>query len=145
MAAKRWFRGSLIQEAERNFMTKVFKELKQDQPSSNPWEKPQKLDALDVAFPTKALSLMPAYEDIPEDFRRERGAARKWTEFQSTWFFCGLKDLQITPKPGIDKADALRHLSSIQGSWDPSHQHKQAGVAYLASLWFEDVKYKAAK
>jgi hypothetical protein len=83
--------------------------------------------------------LMPPMESIPEDFRRDRGEARKWIALQQQWFFCGLKGYEFISNPGIDKADALRHLGTIQGSFEPKHEHKEAAVAWLMSLWFEDV------
>lgn len=96
-------------------------------------------------FPHRTTDVMPKYADIPEDFRRERGESRKWHQFQSDWFFSGLKEIEVTPKPGVDKKQALRHLGFIQQSWDTSHEHKSAAVAWLASEWFEDVKYAVAK
>jgi hypothetical protein len=44
-------------------------------------------------------------------------------------------------KEGVDGNLAFRHLSAIQRSFTPKHEHKEAAVAYLASLWFEDVDY----
>jgi hypothetical protein len=32
------------------------------------------------------------------------------------------------------------HLKAIMGSFQPKHEHKTAGVAYLMSLWFEAVQ-----
>ncbi|TAK93776.1 hypothetical protein EPO05_06940, partial [Patescibacteria group bacterium] len=90
---------------------------------------------LQVAFPASVADLMPAYDDIPEDFRRNRGEARPWIRFQQDWFFRGLPGAVFTPKDGIDKATAMRHLAVIQGSFEPKHEHKEAAVAYLASLW----------
>ena len=49
----------------------------------------------------------------------------------SEWFFYGLKDAQFVPNEGIDKGEALRHLGYIMGSWEPQHEHKEAGCAYL--------------
>ena len=51
------------------------------------------------------------------------------------------KDLPpIKPiKQGISLSLALRHLGACLSSWEPKHEHKTAGVAYLMSLWFEDL------
>jgi len=100
---------------------------------------PQPIDDLRLAFPARVAYLMPDYDDIPEDFRDDRGAARPWLKFQRDWFFRGLPaDAKFSPKNGIDLAVALRHLKAIQGSFEPKHEHKEAAVAYLASLWFEE-------
>ena len=102
---------------------------------------PQPVSDLELAFPAGRImsDLMPAMADIPEDFRRDQGDARPWIRFQQQWFFRGLKSVAITAKAGIDRAAALRHLAAIQGSYDPQHEHKEAAVAYLASLWLEPV------
>jgi len=106
--------------------------------------KPHKVTGLDLAFGGDMAKLLPKYDDIPEDFRRGRGDARKWIEFQQEWFFRGIKGAEFTPKAGIDKAEALAHLKAIQGSWEPKHEHKKAAVAWLASLWFDDIKLPAS-
>lgn len=108
----------------------------------NGFEKPTPVTGLDIAFGPRSLrTLLPAYDSIPEEFRRNRGEARKWIEFQQRWFFEGLpKGTEFVCKAGIDKNAALGHLKAIQSSFEPSHEHKQAGVAYLASLWFDDVR-----
>lgn len=106
---------------------------------------PTEVNDLRIAFPASVSDLMPEYDDIPAEFRDDAMARGKWCRFQSDWFFGGLKDLDVTPKPGIDTKAALRHLKAIQGSFEPQHEHKAAAVAYLASLWFDDVKYKVVK
>lgn len=63
---------------------------------------------------------------------------RDWIEFQRQWFYEGLPaDTTMDLKDGIDGNAAFRHLSAIQGSFEPKHEHKEAAVAYLASLWFK--------
>lgn len=105
---------------------------------------PHKLSDLEVAFCVSAKKLMPPMSAIPESFKKDSSSS-KWIKFQSDWFFRGIKGLKIKSKDGIDKADALRHLQAIQGSFDCQHEHKQAAIAYLASLWFEDVEYEKAR
>ena len=62
---------------------------------------------------------------------------QKWERFQSDWFYSGLKGTEgLIPREGVDKNKAVRHLKTIQGSFEPSHEDKVAAVAYLASLWF---------
>lgn len=97
--------------------------------------KPQKVDALDVAFGGNMKQLMPNIADVPEEFRNPN-SQNIWVKWQSDWFFNGLKQ-QPTPKPGIDLHQAMQHLAAIQRSFEPKHEHKMAAVAYLASLWFE--------
>ena len=75
---------------------------------------------------------MPPHKDIPREFNSDRN---EWTLWQRKWFFEGL-DVTPEPKDGIDAKKAMRHLATIQRSWMPKHEHKEAAVAYLASLWF---------
>ena len=97
------------------------------------FEKPyDKLKVIEIT------ELMPVYSDIPDDFKSMNNPYVKW---QQKWFFSGLKESDIPKtKNGIDSKKAIRHLSAIQNSWSPKHEHKEAGVAYLASLWFEEPK-----
>ncbi|TXH09053.1 MAG: hypothetical protein E6R04_09235 [Spirochaetes bacterium] len=99
--------------------------------------KPQPVTDVTLAFPASVMMLMPKYEDIPEEFR-DRNSSSKWIQFQRDWFFKGLKVSGLIPKKGIDLDTALRQLQAIQGSYEPKHEHKEACVAYLASLWFEE-------
>ena len=95
--------------------------------------KPAKVNQAEIAFGGDMDKLMPKIHTIPDEYEGKD----KWESWQSDWFFSGLK-ARPTPKEGIDIEDAMRHLSAIQGSWEPKHEHKQAAVAYLASQWFKN-------
>lgn len=82
---------------------------------------------------------MPAMADIPAEFK-DRNDRHPCVKIQREWFFNGLKKWTLTPKPGIDHKKALAHLAAIQASWDCQHEHKEAAVAYLMSLWYETPK-----
>ena len=97
---------------------------------------------LDMAFPECIKEWMPDYDDIPVEFRN---FDNKWTWFQRNWFYNGIKIIEIKPKPGIDSKAAMRHLRAILGSFEPNYYHRGAAVAFLASLWFDDMKYILAK
>jgi hypothetical protein len=88
--------------------------------------------------------LMPMYGDIPEEFKNWNNKT-KWNKVVSDWFFRGLKNEVWQPKDGIEIQAALRHLRAILSSYEPKHEHKEAAVAYLMSLWFNDVKYETIK
>jgi len=108
------------------------------------WSQPTDADAVELAFPAHGVSRMPDYEDIPEEFRNRnwrRGGdgAAKWLDFQSEWFAKGFAFARLTPRDDVSPFVASNHLKAIQGSFEPKHEHKVAGVAYLASLWFDDV------
>jgi hypothetical protein len=81
--------------------------------------------------------LVPPYNQIPEEFKRDNNP---WCRWQIKWFFSGLdgKKGQIPDaKKGINRQHAMTHLSWIQQDFQIPHEHKQAAVAYLASLWME--------
>lgn len=41
-------------------------------------------------------------------------------------------------KDGLKRGDVIANLQTAIRSFEPKHEHKQAGVAYLMSLWLED-------
>lgn len=102
-------------------------------PLEDRFAKPQEISKADAVFGGNTRTLMPAYHEIPEEFKR---SGNNWVEWQRQWFYRGLQS-SPTPKEGIDAKAAMAHLAAIQSSWDPKHEHKMAGVAYLASLWFD--------
>lgn len=97
---------------------------------------PAAISDIELAFPGRVEHLIPAWSDIPDDFKNEAGAAARWVKFQRDWFFRGFpKGTRLEAKPGVDVTLAMRHLKAIQGSFEPKHEHKEAAVAFLASLW----------
>ncbi len=98
------------------------------------WTLPTDVDDIMLAFPAGVVSnLMPPMDEIPSEFRNHSMSG--WNRWQAEWFFNGLKELPVA-KDGVDQHLAIRHLKAIQGSFEPKHEHKEAAVAYLASLWF---------
>lgn len=90
---------------------------------------------LDMAFGN--IDHMPRYETIPDEFKRSHGP---YTNLVSKWFFCGLKDddlARLTPRTGVDKRKALAAVGAILRSFQPKHEHKEAGCAFLLHAWFE--------
>jgi len=111
--------------------------------------KPQIVTKVDMVLGGEMSKLLPPMSVIPKEFqdmnphlRDQATGAPKWLKVFSDWFYGGLpKTTEFIPKPGIDGQLALRHIASIMRSFDPQHEHKTAGCAWLLSLWFEDVKY----
>ena len=102
----------------------------------------QKVTPIDIAFGAKAMELMPKYDDIPKEYKH---GDTKWNKLFNDWFFIGLLSLSLTTKPSIDKVEALAHLQTIMGSFEPPHEHKEAGIAFLMSEWFEDAEWTTKK
>lgn len=86
---------------------------------------------LDIAFGN--TDHLPSYKSIPEEFK-DRG--NKHYKFCSDWFFNGLVEFPKS-KEGVDVGKALRAVAAILKSWEPKHEHKMAGAAYLVSQWFD--------
>lgn len=99
---------------------------------------PQDVNGLELTFGGDMKKLLPPMSDIPEEFQNDR---TEWNRLVSQWFYRGLKSFDCEPKDGIDKGKALKHISAILRSFEPKHEHKEAGCAYLLSLWFKEPKY----
>ena len=99
----------------------------------------QKVSDSDLQFGGRIDELLPQQSKIPEIFKKGRGT--KWNDITSKWFYNGLKNVKFIPKEGVETNKALRHIKAILSSWEPKHEHKEAGVAYLLSQWFEDIIY----
>lgn len=96
---------------------------------------PKEVSDLDMTF-GHIDGLMPKMSDIPDDLPN-------WsTRLVADWFFYGLKSLELIPKPGIDKAKAMRHIRTIMGSFSPKHEDKEAACAFYLSQWFEPAKWE---
>ena len=89
---------------------------------------------MEMAFgPRDLSSLLPAMSDIPNEFKQW---TNPWVRLAARWFYSGLNG-NFVAKEGIDGRAALRHVGAILRSFEPQHEHKEAGCAYLLSLWFE--------
>lgn len=102
---------------------------------------------IDLAF-GRIDGIIPAYKDIPDEYKTdypEDQLIKKFREFTDMWFFCGVHIINITPKEGIDKKKALRMVTAVIKSFEPSHEHKQAGVTYLMHNLFDDVEYETRR
>lgn len=99
----------------------------------------QEVTDIDLAFGGSISKLMPKYTEIPDEFKHGN---TKWNKLFNTWFFSGLNILELTPKDGVDENKALKHIKAIMVSYEPKHEHKEAGCAYLLNEWFSDVKYQ---
>lgn len=93
---------------------------------------PIEVSRVDMAFGGKAMEILPPWSEIPDEFKCQRSP---WVKWQQDWFFSGLKRMPV-PNAGVDLDRAMQNLACIQRSFEPKHEHKEAGVAYLASLWF---------
>jgi hypothetical protein len=98
---------------------------------------PAAINGVDLAFGGDTKKLLPPYDSIPAEFKRD---SNPWCQVVYTWFFNGIKRGVVDSwkaKPGIDKGAALAHVKACLASWEPKHEHKEAGCAYLLDMWFE--------
>lgn len=79
---------------------------------------------------------LPEMKEIPDEFKSFHN---KYVEFVSKWFFEGLEDVKFDAKEGVDVKDAFRQIKICLGSFQPQHEHKEYGAAYLVSLFFDKV------
>ena len=101
------------------------------------WSKPQAAEDLSLAFGGEMAKLLPGRSLIPDDFWHGR---TPWNKFVDRWFFSGIPNgAAFRCKGGVDGNTAIRHLRAIMSSFEPKHEHKTGGVAWLMSLWFDDV------
>lgn len=104
------------------------------------FSKPHTISEVDLAFPAKVVGvLLPRMQDIPEEFKKVP-SHNKWIQAFNHLFFKGAKEgMTLVGKKGIDAEKAYRHITACMRSFEPKHEHKEAGVAYLMSLWLEDI------
>lgn len=107
---------------------------------------PQDIDKVLYVFPARVIgTLLPELKAIPED------VPRVWGHFIGYWFAAiytgkGLPaDIEFHAKSGFDAEKAYRHIDTCMRSFQPKHEHKTAGCAYLASCFFEKVVIPSEK
>jgi hypothetical protein len=79
---------------------------------------------------------LPEWKEIPEEFKKHSGTM--WNKLFSDWFFCGLEELKLNVKEGVDNKKSIRLIMALMRSFSSSHEHKEAGVAYLMSLFYKE-------
>lgn len=104
----------------------------------DPWM-PQSVSDVLMAFPGDIGHLIPDPMAIPDEFWESSG--NDWVEFIGRWFASGLTaDTRAFLAQDIDGNTAFRHLKTVLGSYQPKHEHKSAGLAFLCSRWFHGVE-----
>jgi hypothetical protein len=94
---------------------------------------PLEVTVHDFLFSGRIAHLLPTRDEIPEEFWNYKNP---YSQFVGKWFFSGIRMDELRAKPGIDWQTGVRHLKAILNSFEPAHEHKTAGAAYLLSRWF---------
>lgn len=89
-------------------------------------------------------TFLPTMDEIPSEFKGEYGDAVKWCDAVNDFFFCGAKEITMTCRNGIKQEDVIRHIRLVISSWEPPHEQKIAGCAWLLSLWVVQMAYDSA-
>jgi len=101
---------------------------------------PKKVLGIDVAFgPSKISEWLPARRDIPKSFYSSK-EGQAWIDFVASWFHSGADPKRLVHRPFVDRTQAVGHVRACLVSFEPSHEDKIEGCAYLLSLWFEPLK-----
>lgn len=87
---------------------------------------------VDIAFGN--IDHLPKWEDIPEEFRKGRTT---WNKLFAHVFYGQSGEAELEGKDGVDVRKAGRAIRAIMVSFQPKHEHKDAGCAYLMSQWFK--------
>jgi len=77
--------------------------------------------------------------------KRSQIPDHKWNKLFGDWFY-GVEDnkvLDVDPKENLTEEESQKYYlftSSVISSFSPKHQHKEAFVAYMLSLWLSDYR-----
>jgi len=97
--------------------------------------KPVEVSDVDHAFPADVIGkYLPKWEEIPDEYKKSHNP---WADSAQRLFFEGGSFKGVNAKEGIDKTAAIRQVSACLRSFQPGHEHKIAGVAYLMASFFE--------
>lgn len=81
---------------------------------------------VEMAFSTQRL--LPAGEDIPDEFWR----GNLYTQLAEALFYGqAMPECDIQLNEGIEPEQLNRCVHAHLGSWGPKHEHKIAGVGYM--------------
>lgn len=131
--------GSRANRARKGIVAppRAIKSTTSDKPPSNAaaFRSIPDLARVDVVFGD--IRHLPPMKDIPDRFRQHRDP---YVEFVSLWFFGGRTEddmKRLTERPGVERGKALAAIAAILRSFEPKHEHKEAGAAFLLHEWFE--------
>ena len=110
-------------------------------PLNDGFDQPMVVDDVLYAFPGHLDRLLPEWEAIPDEFKQPHN---EWVHFVNVWFGFGWPEKsELYTRDDVDPDMAFRHLATIMRSFEPKHEHKISGVAWLMSRWFAAIRPKA--
>jgi hypothetical protein len=103
--------------------------------SESDWSLPKAVDDVFLAFPAQVIgTLIPPWNDIPDEFKNFSSGHE---ELASYACFHPVEFRQEALTDGVSAKLATRHLSAVARSFEPKHEHKEAAIAFLISLWLK--------
>ena len=100
------------------------------------WSVPQKVSDVMLAFPADIIGeLIPEWDDLPVEFRERRSGYEELARYA---FLNAVSFKEEILKDGVDREMADRQINAIARSFQPKHEHKEAAMAYLLSLWLKN-------
>jgi len=103
---------------------------------------------VEAIFPANVVgSILPAKEDIPEEFHSKwhYNSFKPCHTAESIFFKGGMmEDYGYRLKKELEPQRRMvyRALQAALRSFEPSHEHKIVGVGYMISEWFEEIPDK---
>jgi len=102
------------------------------------YAQPVAVSRIQQVFPANLGDLLPPLDLIPEVFQKRR--AGHVSAYASAMALGRIDEsLALIKRDDVDPEVAWTHLSTIAGSFEPRHEHKEAALAWLLSLWFREV------
>lgn len=103
---------------------------------SNPnWATPQPVNDVLFVFPARIIGvLIPDWDLLPCEFQNGTSG------FEELARHACFNPVELRPDvliDGVDATVASRQLNAIARSFEPKHEHKEAALAYLLSLWLK--------
>lgn len=86
----------------------------------------------------KSVDFAPQMWQIPDEFKR---TGDTWTAVASDLMWLGAAVVQrATPKPNIDRDQALLHIGAVLHAIDITVEHREAAAGYLLNQWFDRIE-----
>lgn len=99
------------------------------------WRTPRPVSDVVLAFPASVIDCyIPTWEELPMPFQEFTSG------YEELASYACFHPVELRPEvliEGIDADSATRQLSAVARSFEPKHEHKQAAIAFLLSLWLK--------
>ena len=102
------------------------------------WRTPRPVSDVDFAFPATVIGrYIPDWGQLPKPFQQFTSGYEKLA------YHACFHSVELRPEALIERIEAdmaSRQLSAVARSFEPRHEHKQAALAFLLSLWLREAQ-----